>query len=461
MGSSQCREGSLIPPPMCSGRAARLAVCRACRYRTLTGIQFFGVDAGTKREGPDVSGLETAIRTALENSDRDSAEVRARIYQSARQALEAGLRKQDITDADVVAHHRHRLETTIHTIESEERARLHPRQGPPEVPVPPVVEMPEPRHHVEEPAHRAQEPVYRAHEDDNLAVTGETRGYNAARHVDDASLDGVHASSADQLGAAPDGEMRGETRATPDRRGGMDFRPERAAVRRKPRKFFSRLLVWCVALAFIGTGAWWVYTSGLLMTAAERDTSVANPPASTQPEDFNGEDAAGNSASPHSDEPVTIDPQNSFSADWIEIFKPSDADKIQAGARARTENVTETEGPAVRLTSESANTDGNVSISVPANVLQQLAGKSSTIALTLQSTTDEPTQITVECDFQSLGNCARHRFNVTREKSDALLQLRFDRSLAPNSPGRLMINSDVDGKARGINLFAVRILPGQ
>lgn len=461
MGSSQCREGSLIPPPMCSGRAARLAVCRACRYRTLTGIQYFGVDAGTKREGPDVSGLETAIRTALENSDRDSAEVRARIYQSARQALEAGLRKQDITDADVVAHHRHRLETTIHTIESEERARLHPRQGPPEVPVPPVVEMPEPRHHVEEPAHRAQEPVYRAHEDDNLAVTGETRGYNAARHVDDASLDGVHASSADQLGAAPDGEMRGETRATPDRRGGMDFRPERAAVRRKPRKFFSRLLVWCVALAFIGTGAWWVYTSGLLMTAAERDTSVANPPASTQPEDFNGEDAAGNSASPHSDEPVTIDPQNSFSADWIEIFKPSDADKIQAGARARTENVTETEGPAVRLTSESANTDGNVSISVPANVLQQLAGKSSTIALTLQSTTDEPTQITVECDFQSLGNCARHRFNVTREKSDALLQLRFDRSLAPNSPGRLMINSDVDGKARSINLFAVRILPGQ
>lgn len=407
-----------------------------------------------------MSGLETAIRTALDNSDRDNAEVRARIYQSARQALEAGLRKQDITDADVVAYHRHRLETTIHTIESEERARLHPRQGPPEVPVPPVVEMPEPAHHIEEPAFRAEEPPYREHEDDNLAVVGETRGYNAA-HVDDASLDDVHASSADQLGAAPDGEMRGETRATPDRRGGMDFRPERAAVRRKPRKFFSRLLVWCVALAFIGTGAWWVYTSGLLMTAAERDTSVANPPASTQPEDFNGEDAAGNSASPHSDEPVTIDPQNSFSADWIEIFKPSDADKIQAGARARTENVTETEGPAVRLTSESANTDGNVSISVPANVLQQLAGKSSTIALTLQSTTDEPTQITVECDFQSLGNCARHRFNVTREKSDALLQLRFDRSLAPNSPGRLMINSDVDGKARGINLFAVRILPGQ
>lgn len=94
-------------------------------------------------------------------------------------------------------------------------------------------------------------------------------------------------------------------------------------------------------------------------------------------------------------------------------------------------------------------------------MLQQLAGKSSTIALTLQSTTDEPTQITVECNFQTLGNCARHRFTVTREKSDALLQVKFDRSLAPNSPGTLVINSDLDGKARGINLFAIRILPGQ
>ena len=115
----------------------------------------------------------------------------------------------------------------------------------------------------------------------------------------------------------------------------------------------------------------------------------------------------------------------------------------------------------MRLISQSSGSDGNVSISVPADVLQQLAGKSSTIAITLQSTSDEPTQITVECDFQSLGDCARHRFSVTRQKSDILLQVRFDRSLAPNSAGSLMINSDVDGKARGINLYAVRILPGQ
>lgn len=395
-----------------------------------------------------MSGLETAIRTALENSDRDNPEVRARIYQSARQALEAGLRKQDITDTEVVAHHRHRLESTIHAIESEERDRLHPRQRPPEVPVPPVVEMPAP-------------PVHRDEVDDidSPAVSGETRAPEVSfGRRDEASLDDVHAGSGDHLAAAPVGEER---LARGQRATNMDFRPERAAGRRKPRKFFSRLLVWCVLLAFIGIGAWWAHTSGLLLTAAERDTSVANPPASTQPEDFTGnDDSAGNAASP-TDQPVTIDPQNSFSADWIPLFKPEDADKIQSGPKARTEKIAENDGPAIRLISESGAADGNISISVPSSVLQQLAGKSSTIALTLQSTTDEPTQVTVECNFQSLGNCARHRFNVTREKSDALLQVKFDRSLAPNAPGTLTINSDLDGKARGINLFAIRILPGQ
>ncbi len=398
-----------------------------------------------------MSGLETAIRTALSNADRDNPEVRAKIYQSARQALEAGLRKQDIIDAEAVAYHRHRLETTIHTIEAEERERMHPRQGPPEVPVPPVVEIKEPA------AHPVEEEV------GNVSIGGETREHAVTdpRFDDESSLAGVHAGSGDHLGAAA---PVAETPAAERKPAQMDFRPERAAVRRKPRKFFSRLLVACVLLAFIGMGAWWAYTSGLLMTAAERDTSVANPPASTQPEDFDGTENANDSndaGSSGNATPVTIDPQNSFSADWIQVFKPSNADKIKPGAQAKIQNVAESDGPAVRLISQSNGSDGNVGISVPADVLQQLAGKSSTIAITLQSTSDEPTQITVECDFQTLGDCARHRFSVTRQKSDVLLQVRFDRSLAPNSAGSLMINSDVDGKARGINLYAVRILPGQ
>ncbi|TCU26497.1 hypothetical protein EV130_104107 [Rhizobium azibense] len=395
-----------------------------------------------------MSGLETAIRTALNNSDRDNPEVRARIYQSARQALEAGLRKQDITDREAIAHHRHRLETTIHMIEAEERERLHPRQGPPEVPVPPVAEIPPPVRHDDD-----------RFEDDAPQVGGETRGYSARPAHDESSLDDVHAATSGHLGTAPQTVEGLAAASRPSAR--MDFRPEGAAKRRKPRKLFSRLLVWCVLIAFVGMGAWWAYKSGLFLTAAERDTSVANPPARTEPEDFDGADEGAANTAPHVDQPITIDPQNRFSAEWIEIFEPSDAAKIESGPRARTESIAENDGPAVRLISESNGADGNIGISVPKDVLRELAGKSSTIAITLQSTSDEPTQVMVECNFQSLGNCARHRFSVTREKSDALLQVTFDRSIAPSGDGRLMINSDVDGKARGINLYAVRILPGQ
>ncbi|MGO7711686.1 hypothetical protein ACC666_35795, partial [Rhizobium johnstonii] len=79
------------------------------------------------------------------------------------------------------------------------------------------------------------------------------------RRGDESSLDDVHAGSTDHLAAAPVGEER---LARGQRATNMDFRPERAAGRRKPRKLFSRLLVWCVLLAFIGIGAWWAHTSG-------------------------------------------------------------------------------------------------------------------------------------------------------------------------------------------------------
>src|SRR3546814_15004832 len=75
-------------------------------------------------KGPALSGLETAIRNALEKSDRANPDIRERIYQSARHALDAGLGKQGIGDPQLVAAQRQRLERAIRTIEAEERAAL-------------------------------------------------------------------------------------------------------------------------------------------------------------------------------------------------------------------------------------------------------------------------------------------------------------------------------------------------
>ncbi|ENN83981.1 putative transmembrane protein [Rhizobium freirei PRF 81] len=417
-----------------------------------------------------MSGLETAIRSALDRSDRANPEIRARIYQSARQALEAGLRKQDITDVNVISSQRQRLEATIRMIEAEERVR-----PAPEIPISPDLGAP----HVSPAATRpeAGRPALRA--EPVMSVRGETR--EAAPHAardpvpvesepveavgPQAGFGDMRAGPADHLGVGS--EMRTAAEA-PTAARSMNFKPERAAVRRKPRKFFSRLLVFCILLAFLGVGAWWIKTSGVFMSAAQRDTSVRNPPAHVDSQDFSGNSNSEDDNAQYDDNsgPVnpglaTIDPQNSFSAEWIEVLKPTDASKVGSSAQAKAENVSENEGPAVRITSLSSGSDGNASVEVPASVLQQMAGKPSMIALTLQSTSDAPTQITVECDFGSLGRCGRHRFTVSRQKTDALFQVHYDRAIAPTSSGRLIINSDVDGKARGVNVYAVRVLPGQ
>jgi hypothetical protein len=421
-------------------------------------------EVADQNKGPDVSGLETAIRNALERSERANPEVRARVYQSARQALEAGLRKQDITDAETISAQRQRLEVTIRAIEGEERQRLHAAAAPVAAPQPPQPARPESSPQptpVAAPPPRVQSPQRIEPDlDPHMELRGETRNPQSdPSDFGDGDLGGLHTGPADHLGAEP--EFVAEA-PVPRQARSMDFKPERAVVRRKPRKFFSRLLVFCIVVAFLGIGAWWVKTSGVLLTASQRDTSVRNPPAHVDPQDYNGDDDnADDSADSGSNAGLaTIDPQDRFSADWVQILGPTDASKAVGGAQAKIENANENEGPTVRLTSQSSGAAGDVAVPVPSAVLQKLVGGRATVAMTLQATSNTPTQITVECDFGGLGGCGRHRFDVTRQKSDALFQLQFSKPLPANATGNLVFNSDVDGKATGVNIYAIRVLPG-
>ncbi len=393
-----------------------------------------------------MSGLETAIRNALEKSDRSSAEVRARIYQSSRQALEAGLRKQGIDDPETVAQQRQRLEALVHAIESEERNRLlsvvedhvrreaarAPTPPPPTRPVTPTVSAPD-REGYEE--------------DDVLPVDAEVRG---ERDNTAPAAHNIGEIRAERGVVAPD--ARSNPRV-PDAASSLAFTPERAAKARRKKGLVARLFIYFTLLAFIGLGAWWVYSSGLLLSPSERDTGVPNPPPEVQSEDFNGAEAT---------QQPRVDAGRGFSDAWEDVFNAErGTNGIQTASLSVVEPITTPAGKAVRLTSRVGEADGNVSITVPADVLKEMAGKSSTISITLQSSSDRQTQLSVSCDFGSLGDCSRHRFTATPERADMLINVAFDRTLAPNSPGRIIINSDIDGKGLPVNLYSVRILPGE
>ncbi|MET0172319.1 MAG: hypothetical protein ABW206_07965 [Agrobacterium vaccinii] len=392
-----------------------------------------------------MSGLETAIRNALEKSDRSSAEVRARIYQSSRQALEAGLRKQGIDDPETVAQQRQRLEALVHAIESEERNRLlsvvedHVRREAARAPTPP-------------PPIRPVTPTVSAqdHEgydqDDVLPVGSEIR---SERNDSEPAAHDIGEIRAERGVVAPDARSNPRT----DAASSLAFTPERAAKARRKKGLVARLFIYFTLLAFIGLGAWWVYSSGLLLSPSERDTGVPNPPPEVQSEDFNGAEATPQ---------PSVEAGRGFSDAWEDVFNAErGTNGIQTASLSVVEPITTPAGKAVRLTSRVGEVDGNVSITVPAEVLKEMAGKSSTISITLQSSSDRQTQLSVSCDFGSLGDCSRHRFTATPERADMLINVAFDRTLAPNSPGRIIINSDIDGNGLPVNLYSVRILPGE
>ncbi|MCF1451814.1 hypothetical protein ACQZ61_18505 [Agrobacterium vitis] len=432
-----------------------------------------------------MSGLETAIRSALDRSERSRAEVRARIYQSARQALEAGLKKQNVNDPETVAEQRHRLEATIHAIEQQERARLKAeaavdpvsREPVSRASVPPPISsqaMAPPLSTSTPPRGPAQSASADTNAPDNDSASlsfGVDRDHGrptepsldledvrAERH-DRADPPGM--SSFASFSARP-ASMEPETAEEEyDEEPARRMRAEPVAKPRRRRGVLSRLLISVTLLSSLGIAAWWVYSTGLLLSPAQRQTGAPSPTPTASSEDFNGDQPTDQSGGEAANEPKTIDPQRGFSNDWIEAFQPDDTSKIKVRPNATAEVVGASDGQAVHIVSRSTDMDGTAAIEIAPDLLRQMAGGTSTIALTVQSFGEKPVQFSLSCAFDRLGDCARHRFTANPEKADLLFRVNLSNGVAPNAPGQLLINADISGQGNGINLYAVRVLPGK
>lgn len=411
-----------------------------------------------------MSGLETAIRNALDRAERGDGQVRARIYQSARQALDAGLRKQGVTDNLVIMQQRKRLEDKIGEIENEEIDRLaqsaQPALG---ADVDPFIEVDAPVRHGASPsapdvavpldASRAS-PAYAA---DTGALGGVTRsGSTASSHPEAPSVApkiapagyGAEPVSAVVPEAPAIEEISPKTKAKgrKGRKGKASADAPAGRARRKKRGFLSHLITWIVTLGVVAVGCFIFYQSGMVQSIVDEAMRSANRPAA-----FN---ASGQG-------PSVLSSRGGFSEDWAAIFEPKEGAVFRAGSQAQAQIATGTEGQALRISSATPNAAGDIAIEVPVEVLRELAGKSSTLALTIQSAVNQQSQLSVRCDFGSLGTCSRHRFTATQEKLDALFKVSFDRTMAPNAPGRILVNSGLQGTDRPVFIYSVRALPGQ
>lgn len=438
-----------------------------------------------------LSGLEQAIRNALERAERSDPDIRARIYQSARNALDLGLRKQEIADPAVIERQRQRLEATIRDIEGEEMARLRsiaqfervaldrepdedviPDDITPEVepdrppgmasresgtpsgrvePAQPLDAEFEDEPAVAEPV-RPVEPPRRewtpGRVEPAVEIEAEPRaGADAPRTeptADDGSLSG--------LSATRDARSAALTVAREPDAWSEEVEPAPASRRKGGRlgSFLVSAFVYLFLLGIIGGGVWWVYDTGMIDAALKGSSDFQLVPEALQP-----------SAQTPANEETRLDTLRGFSGDWIDIYKPGAAAEAAVPRdKAVIDRHRDSDGLATIITSNAPDQDGDVLVEVPATLLQDLAGKTSTIAVTVKSNTEKPAQIYIQCEFKSLGDCGRHRYTVTNERADQLIQVRFDGRMAPSTSGHIVINSDLTGEGSSIRLYGIRVLPG-
>ena len=440
-----------------------------------------------------MTGMEAAIRGALEKAGIPGAQARRKIYDSARGALDRSLERQGIADQAQIDEHRRKLEVLIAGIEAEwtpagemtaqdvtaaqapvapvaiqpvspvsrdtgsTRAApkgdllsswpepVWPEGSQPEVaPKDPSPSLDSPRR---DPATSAAPPV--------SATSLSQRP--AAASVGEANLDfapdaGLH------MTATPAAADRGLSAERPphvpaptvgEARAQRSAKKVKAPKQPKPKRrrgAFASMFSAAVMLSFLGIGVWWLIDSGVLMTAEERNTGVPNPPPSLSRDDFSGG-------------PQSLNPGSGFSGEWSNVYTPGRDGAAQARGNASAELIEQEGGNVLRITSRSADANGEVLIPLGAEVMQALAGRKSVLALTVRTDSADTTQIYVKCEFSVLGECGRHRFDVTYDTQDILFNLDYDRALAPNEGGNLVINSDIAGTGKAIDLVAVRIRP--
>ncbi len=224
--------------------------------------------------------------------------------------------------------------------------------------------------------------------------------------------------------------------------------PERAIKPRRKSRWKARAFALVTFAAFGAAGWWWVQSTGLNLPKAVRDGSVPNPPPTAKAEDFDG-----------AKQLKSLSRQGGFGDEWTKLFEAGKSKSFSVGPQASATVEQSGSGPYLAITSAAPGLDGSVSIELPQSVIASMQGKTSNIALMLEGG-DKPVQVTVECEFGGLGNCGRHRFLLSQNKTDLMFDVVVKGGNPAEGPGRLVINAGAGGEGNTAKLFSIHVLPG-
>ena len=361
-----------------------------------------------------MAGFEELIRDTLARQGEPTHANRARVYASARSALERMIGRNEAegnADADAAQAQREHLEAAIERIEDEHLARLAepapaPEPTPAAVTTPPPPPVPEARPEPTAPPPPASPPVAPPPE-----VAPEPRASEPVPMEEE--------PSEPEAPAPP--PTRREARRTARL---LDTEP-----RRRP---WARLLLWAIILAGLASAAWWAWTFG-------PDYARTLGPTAPQPVE------------------TTLD-TDAADAGWISVFDPAeDIGAVVAGEAAQSRIVEDGSRTWLRLASSSDPDEAasrQVSIRVPPGVLATLAGTRATFEVTVRTAPGgAPHPFSLSCEIEG-ATCNRTRFDAQTAPQPFVFAADLT---GAGETGSLVFDTDLEGGGRAIDLGAIRV----
>ena len=387
-----------------------------------------------------MEGVEKAIRTALEKGDAEDREFREKIYRSAFAALERVLTANDSITPEAADARRDGLKSKISNIESEflpavampaAPAPAQPVQPKPVAPVLPEASIPAGL--PGDPPRAAPAPVPQV--DASPRLDTESISLSEADLAPDPEPE-ISIGAADIRPAAPALDV-------PAPQPGERPRP----ARRRP---FAMIFLFATLIAAAGIAYWWTMDSGILKSSEERDTSVPNPPKSLQERRVSGR------LNPRGLHCLRAKPKASATGSQCsrrrirQVSTPLPELSPMSCAKAMRHFL--------RVQSTEAGDTGSVNIDIGQGLLEQLAGNAVVFSIKARADADQPTEMSISCDFANLGNCGRRRFEVGLSAEDYLFEINLP-DVTPGSGGSLTINPDFSNQNRAVNILQVRVAP--
>ena len=448
--------------------------------------------------------IEKAIRGAFEKGDAEDKAFREKVYRSAFAALDRALQANPNVTVETAINRRKSLQAKITAIESEfipavpeidpaifdltengsEPPAAEPVVAPPvsdagrAEPKPPAVELDTrpassepaaaPAIDVSPPSQAAAAPAIEvtgttaAPVTRNVGQTGRTEpSFGAEPSAVEATGGRRQEPSMDEPPTA--GQPEDPTAFTAPDVAALDMEPPSrepppqeaaevsvdpdAAVVRERRRPYAAMFIAVTLFVAAAMGLWWAAQTGLLKSPAERDTSVPNPPATSEAEDFIPED----------EEPVQ-EPQKPGESDelknWITVFTPADASLVNAPSDTSAEVVEGEEGQVLRI--RSGTSGSAVLFDVGHGVLEQIAGKTAIFDIVARAEEGQETQISVSCNFGELGDCGRKRYAVGHERGEFLFEIELP-AKQPGAGGTIAISSDVSNQGKAVDISEIRV----